>query len=79
MEPLSADERVLSRNLSSRDFRMVRSSVTGWNLDASSRYACPDAMLPLTVQFLVAMLAYALKLYEKKRTLDIAKFTELKW
>jgi multicomponent Na+:H+ antiporter subunit C len=25
------------------------------------------------------MLAYALKLYEKKRTLDIAKFTELKW
>lgn len=25
------------------------------------------------------MLAYAYKLYEKKRTLDIAKFTELKW
>jgi len=25
------------------------------------------------------MLAFALKLYEKKRTLDIAKFTELKW
>ncbi|MDO8989510.1 MAG: NADH-quinone oxidoreductase subunit K [Sideroxyarcus sp.] len=25
------------------------------------------------------MLAYTLKLYEKKRTLDIAKFTELKW
>ena len=25
------------------------------------------------------MLAYALKLYEKKRTLDISKFTELKW
>jgi multisubunit Na+/H+ antiporter MnhC subunit len=25
------------------------------------------------------MLAYALKLYEKKRTLDIARFTELKW
>ena len=25
------------------------------------------------------MLAYAYKLYEKKHTLDIAKFTELKW
>jgi len=25
------------------------------------------------------MLAYALKLYEKKHTLDIAKFSELKW
>ena len=25
------------------------------------------------------MLAYALKLYESKRTLDISKFTELKW
>jgi multicomponent Na+:H+ antiporter subunit C len=25
------------------------------------------------------MLAYAYKLYEKKRTLDIAKFTELRW
>ncbi|MBI4756167.1 MAG: NADH-quinone oxidoreductase subunit K [Betaproteobacteria bacterium] len=25
------------------------------------------------------MLAYAYKLYEKKRSLDIAKFTELKW
>jgi multisubunit Na+/H+ antiporter MnhC subunit len=25
------------------------------------------------------MLAYAYKLYEKKRTLDIAKLTELKW
>jgi multisubunit Na+/H+ antiporter MnhC subunit len=25
------------------------------------------------------MLAYAYKLYEKKRTLDIGKFTELKW
>ncbi|MES9855045.1 MAG: sodium:proton antiporter [Sedimenticola sp.] len=25
------------------------------------------------------MLAFAYKLYEKKRTLDIAKFTELKW
>jgi multicomponent Na+:H+ antiporter subunit C len=25
------------------------------------------------------MLAYALKLYERKRTLDIARFTELKW
>jgi multisubunit Na+/H+ antiporter MnhC subunit len=25
------------------------------------------------------MLAYAYKLYEKKQTLDIAKFTELKW
>ncbi len=25
------------------------------------------------------MLAYALKLHERKRTLDIARFTELKW
>ncbi len=25
------------------------------------------------------MLAYTVKLYEKKRTLDIAKYTELKW
>jgi multisubunit Na+/H+ antiporter MnhC subunit len=25
------------------------------------------------------MLAYAYKLYESKRTLDISKFTELKW
>jgi hypothetical protein len=25
------------------------------------------------------MLAYIYKLYEKKRTLDIAQFTELKW
>jgi len=25
------------------------------------------------------MLAYAYRLYEKKRTLDISKFTELKW
>jgi len=25
------------------------------------------------------MLAYAYKLYEKKHTLDIAEFTELKW
>jgi multicomponent Na+:H+ antiporter subunit C len=25
------------------------------------------------------MLAYAYKLYEKKRSLDIANFTELKW
>ena len=39
---------------------------------------CPS-FLVIGVGITALMLAYAYKLFEKKRTLDIGRFTELKW
>jgi len=53
--------------------------------DAASRFIdpLPQALvltaIVISVGVTALMLAYAYKLYEKRRSLDIAKFTELKW
>ena len=62
---------------------ILDASVTAANAIARIIDPVPQALvltaIVIGVGVTALMLAYALKLYEKKRTLDIAKFTELKW